>query len=139
MDEREDEDQQQDATEGPARRGPAEGVRIIGAEEAAEALESGHASGRQPSDVPRYGDVPPAPSGPRPTHRFPLPASVDPAQVVPRPPLARDASRVPQSPVERAGSEGAGSEREWYGPGTGPEPVWPDPGRADRGSDRTAS
>ena len=71
----------------PTTRTPAEGVRIIGAEEAATALESGHAAGRQPDDAPRYGDVPPPPpAGPRPAHRFPLPDSVDPAAVA-RPPL----------------------------------------------------
>lgn len=47
-------------TEGPPRpRG--EGVRIIGAEEAAAALESGSASRRQPGDSPRYGDRPAPP------------------------------------------------------------------------------
>jgi phosphatidate cytidylyltransferase len=71
----------------PTTRTPAEGVRIIGAEEAATALESGHAAGRQPDDAPRYGDVPPPPpAGPRPAHRFPLPDSMDPAAVA-RPPL----------------------------------------------------
>ena len=71
----------------PTMRTPAEGVRIIGAEEAATALESGHAAGRQPDDAPRYGDVPPPPpAGPRPAHRFPLPDSVDPAAMS-RPPL----------------------------------------------------
>ena len=71
----------------PTTRTPAEGVRIIGAEEAATALESGQAAGRQPDDAPRYGDVPQPPAGPRPAHRFPLPDSVDPASAVQRPPL----------------------------------------------------
>lgn len=66
-DERDDEDQ--DERPAPPRRS-GEGVRIIGAEEAA-ALDA--RKGRLPEDVPRYGDVPPAPEGPRPTHRFPLP------------------------------------------------------------------
>jgi phosphatidate cytidylyltransferase len=66
---------------------PAEGVRIIPAEEAQAALEAGAAAGRRPDDQLRFGDVPPAPSGPRPTHRFPLPTSVDPAEV-PHPPVA---------------------------------------------------
>jgi phosphatidate cytidylyltransferase len=78
----------------PTTRTPAEGVRIIGAEEAATALESGHASGRRPEDAPRYGDVPSPPEGPRPAHRFPLPDSVDPATAVRRPPLAQ---RPPES------------------------------------------
>jgi phosphatidate cytidylyltransferase len=55
-------------------RPPGEGIRIIGAEEAAAALEAGQAEGRKPSDAPRFGDVPPAPSGPRPAIRFPLDA-----------------------------------------------------------------
>ena len=83
----EHEDWEDDAPRPPTTRTPAEGVRIIGAEEAATALESGHAAGRQPDDAPRYGDVPaPPPQGPRPAHRFPLPDSVDPTSVQ-RPPL----------------------------------------------------
>lgn len=66
-------------------RRQAEGVRIIGAEEAQAALEAGQAEGRMPDDAPRFGDVPPPPSGPRSPHRFPLPDSVDPASAVPRP------------------------------------------------------
>jgi phosphatidate cytidylyltransferase len=62
-----------------------EGVRIIGAEEAARALEEGQAEGRRPDDAPRFGDVPRPPEGPRPGYRFPLPESVDPASAVPRP------------------------------------------------------
>ncbi len=69
-------------------RQPAEGVRIIRAEEAQEALEKGEAAGRRPDDELRFGDVPPAPPGPRPAHRFPLPDSVDPAEAVELPPLA---------------------------------------------------
>jgi phosphatidate cytidylyltransferase len=75
---------------------PAEGVRIIPAEEAQAALEAGAAAGRRPDDQLRFGDVPPAPSGPRPTHRFPLPSSVDPAEV-PHPPVA-----APVRPEDRA-------------------------------------
>jgi phosphatidate cytidylyltransferase len=71
----------------PDRRA-AEGVRIIGAEEAQKALDAGQAAGRRADDELRYGDVPPAPTGPRPPHRFPLPGSVDPAAAVPRPPVA---------------------------------------------------
>jgi phosphatidate cytidylyltransferase len=71
----------------PDRRA-AEGVRIIGAEEAQKALDAGQAAGRRAEDELRYGDVPPAPTGPRPTHRFPLPDSIDPAEAVPRPPIA---------------------------------------------------
>ncbi|HMC40980.1 MAG TPA: hypothetical protein VKI19_15045, partial [Acidimicrobiales bacterium] len=69
-------------------RQPSEGVRIIKAEEAQAALDAGEAAGRRPDDQLRFGDVPPAPPGPRPAHRFPLPDSVDPAQAVALPPLA---------------------------------------------------
>src|SRR5436190_9645120 len=75
-----------------------EGVRIIGAEEAAAALEKGEVAGRRPEDAPRFGDVPPAPSGPRPPHRFPLPDSVDPASAVPRPPVASGGTAPPPEP-----------------------------------------
>ena len=54
-----------DELDGPVDAGPprpkGEGVRIIGAEEAAAALESGTASPRQPDDVPKYGDRPAPP------------------------------------------------------------------------------
>ena len=54
-----------DDLDGPVDAGPprpkGEGVRIIGAEEAAAALESGTVSPRQPDDAPRYGDRPAPP------------------------------------------------------------------------------
>ncbi len=61
---------------------PAQGVRIIGAEEAAAALEAGEAQGKKTENEPRYGDRPRSPQGPRPAHRFPSPEPVgeDPAQ-----------------------------------------------------------
>ena len=71
----------------PQRR-PAEGVRIIPADEAQAALDAGEATGRRSEDELRFGDVPPAPQGPRSPHRFPLPDSVDPAGAVALPPLA---------------------------------------------------
>jgi phosphatidate cytidylyltransferase len=53
---------------------PSEGVRIIGAEEAAEAFERGDVARRRGNDEPRFGDrpAPPAADGPRPVLRFPL-------------------------------------------------------------------
>jgi phosphatidate cytidylyltransferase len=71
---------------------PSEGVRIIGAEEAAEALERGDVAPRRGDDEPRYGDRPtqPAADGPRPVLRFPLGSSSDP----------RDIDRPPVSPSE---------------------------------------
>jgi phosphatidate cytidylyltransferase len=85
-------------------RQPAEGVRIIPAEEAQAAIDKGEATGRRPDDELRYGDVPPAPAGPRPAHRFPLPDSIDPAEAVPLPPLA--------SPRSGSGREPSG-QAEW--------------------------
>ena len=62
---------------------PSEGVRIIGAEEAAEALERGDVAQRRGDDQPRYGDrpTPPAADGPRPVLRFPLGSSSDPRDI----------------------------------------------------------
>ena len=71
---------------------PSEGVRIIGAEEAAEALERGDVAPRRGDDQPRYGDRPTAPvsDGPRPVLRFPLGSSSDP----------NDIERSPVQPAE---------------------------------------
>ena len=91
-----------------SERRPAEGVRIIRAEEAQAALDAGEAAGRRPDDELRYGDVPPAPSGPRPQHRFPLPDSVDPASAVPRPPLA-----VPHAEERTRGRRISPADRDW--------------------------
>ncbi|MCU1352969.1 MAG: Phosphatidate cytidylyltransferase, partial [Acidimicrobiales bacterium] len=66
---------------------PTEGVRIIGAEEAAEAMERGDVAARRSDDEPRFGDrPPPPPAGPRPALRFPLDASADPSRIE-RPPV----------------------------------------------------
>ena len=78
------------------QRPPADGVRIIGAEEAAAALEAGQVAGRRPEDAPRFGDVPERPQGPSPDYRFPLPESMDPTEV-PRPPVA-PAGEPPEMP-----------------------------------------
>src|SRR5271154_6839014 len=91
-------DQRDERGEDLPPRPPAEGVRIIGAEEAQAALDAGQASGRRPDDQPRFGDVPVPPSGPRPAHRFPLPDSVDPAEVPPLPAVV-----APVEAEERAG------------------------------------
>jgi phosphatidate cytidylyltransferase len=98
-----------------SERPPAEGVRIIGAEGAQAALERGQAAGRRAEDELRYGDVPPAPTGPRPPHRFPLPASADPATAVPRPPV------IPPEPPTR----GAAPPAEGFNVTTGPSPELP--------------
>jgi phosphatidate cytidylyltransferase len=66
---------------------PGEGVRIIGADEAAEAMERGDVASRRPDDQLRFGDRPAAPPvGPRPSLRFPLDASADPTRIE-RPPV----------------------------------------------------
>jgi phosphatidate cytidylyltransferase len=98
----------------PRRLTPSEGVRIIGAEEAASALASGSAAGRSPDDAPRYGDVPLPPEGPRPAHRFPLPESVDPA-AVPRPPV--------QPPPARGDEPAPPELPHWTEPPTGEVPA----------------
>jgi len=95
-----DEFDDQDDTAGPVaprreRGRRAEGVRIIGAEEAAQALKDGQAAGRRPDDAPRFGDVPERPTGPKPAQRFPLPGSVDPADAVVRPPVAGPGAEMP--------------------------------------------
>ena len=70
-----------------APRAPTEGVRIIGAEEAQAAIETGQAAGKRPDDELRFGDVPPPPEGPRPQVSFPLAEDSDPSTAVPKPPV----------------------------------------------------
>ena len=91
-DQHDDHDDESPRTTG-RRRG--EGVRIIGAEEAARALKEGQAAGKRPDDAPRFGDVPKRPSGPKPAQRFPLPGAVDPAEAVVRPPVAGGGADMP--------------------------------------------
>ena len=91
-----------------ARRGPrpaAEGVRIIGADEAAAAIESGQVAPKKPEDELRFGDVPPQPAGPRPSLRFP---GADPASVS-KPPVAGE----PIPPREDKQSAAAEAARRW--------------------------
>ncbi|MGH9114496.1 MAG: hypothetical protein ACRDWW_01565, partial [Acidimicrobiales bacterium] len=105
-------------------------MRIVRADEAQAALEAGEAAGRRPDDELRFGDVPPAPQGPRPAHRFPLSESVDPAGAAPLPPLA-----VPKRSFGRTeGSDGREGPAEWAG-----DPVPPAAPSTGWGSeDRTA-
>lgn len=66
---------------------PGEGVRIIGPDEAAEAMERGDIAARLPDKELRFGDRPAAPPvGPRPSLRFPLDANADPTRIE-RPPV----------------------------------------------------
>lgn len=108
----------------PERR-PAEGVRIIPADEAQAALEAGEAAGRRGEDELRFGDVPPVPTGPRSPHRFPLPESVDPAGAVPRPKLAPNAIPgerrpnpvpPPDTRIPNWGDEPAATDAGWTEP-----------------------
>lgn len=114
-----------------APRPPAEGVRIIGAEEAAAALDSGQAAGRRPDDAPRYGDVPAAPAGPRPVHRFPLPDSVEPTSALPRSRPATEAAPgpapepPPSAPAAPPDARPAGESRGGLHVGSGQAPNLP--------------
>lgn len=125
MDERDDFDRDDGVTGPPRAPGaPGEGVRIIGAEEAAAAVESGQASPRKADDEPKYGDVPPRPpSDVRPTARFPLPESVDPTSV-PRPaPSGKIRFPLPEDSGD-AGDPSTGSTQlpHWTEPPTGEVP-----------------
>ena len=92
---------------------PAEGVRIIGADEAAEAMEREDVAARRADDELRYGDRPPAPpEGPRPALRFPLDADADPTRIE-RPPV-----EPPPDPVT-----GPVSMPHWTEPPTGEVPA----------------
>lgn len=79
---------QSDRSKDGARPDQVEGVRIIGAEEAAEAVERGDVAGRLSEAEPRRGDQGP-PSGARPALRFPLDIDSDPADLI-RTPIRRD-------------------------------------------------
>src|SRR5918992_1349833 len=112
-----------------------EGVRIIGAEEAAAAIEAGHVAGRRPDDAPRFGDVPERPRGPSPDYRFPLPEAVDPSEV-PRPPVSSDMphwTEPPTGEVPKVLAEYDDEDDDDLGadpepaPARGPRPVAPVP------------
>jgi phosphatidate cytidylyltransferase len=87
----------------------AEGVRIIGAEEAEKAIEREDVARRLPHDAPRFGDRPDAPpgDGPRPAIRFPLSGASDPSDIE-RPAV------VPPDPVNMP---------HWTEPATGEVPA----------------
>src|ERR1041384_5683029 len=98
-----------------------EGVRIIGAEEAAKAMERGDVAQRRGGDLPRYGDRPQRlpDDGPRPVLRFPLGSSSDPNDIG-RPPVSDPISE----PVELP---------HWTQPPTGQVPqILPDQPPAER-------
>ena len=95
-----------------------EGVRIIGAEEAAEAVERGDVASRLSDDEPRYGDRPKT-SAPteRPSLRFPLDADSDPAELF-KPPVA---SR--SLPGDDPSPSGSVELPHWTDPPTGEVPA----------------
>ncbi|MHB8671639.1 MAG: hypothetical protein ACYDAD_13955, partial [Acidimicrobiales bacterium] len=109
---------------GRARRPSHEGVRIIGAEEAAAAIETGQVASRRPDDVPRFGDVPEPPPGPRPPLRFPLADDEDPAAVVQRAPVVSSARSdlPPGATLPASGPSAPGGVGNGPGRGSGPTP-----------------
>ncbi|MDP9420483.1 MAG: hypothetical protein M3P53_10110, partial [Actinomycetota bacterium] len=89
-------------------RDTTEGVRIIGADEAAEAMERGDVAPRRGMGTPRYGDRPEAPpDDSRPALRFPLSGG-------------NDAGDVPRPRVSGAGQL---SMQPWTEPPSGEVPV----------------
>jgi phosphatidate cytidylyltransferase len=112
-----DVDEQDEIDVRQAPRPPTEGVRIIGAEEAQVAIETGQAAGKLPDDELRFGDVPPAPEGPRPQVSFPLAEDSDPSTAVPKSPVA-PAARTPPPGKPAAGVE----LPHWTEPPTGDVP-----------------
>ncbi|MDP9006850.1 MAG: phosphatidate cytidylyltransferase [Actinomycetota bacterium] len=83
-------------TRGRGDRDTTEGVRIIGADEAAEAMERGDVAPRRGMGTPRYGDRPEAPpDDSRPAMRFPLNAGSEAGDVA-RPRV----STGPQAPMQ---------------------------------------
>ncbi|MBA3654337.1 MAG: phosphatidate cytidylyltransferase [Actinobacteria bacterium] len=77
-------DERDEQRDDPPPRAPGEGVRIIGAEEAQQRLESGETVQRRPEDAPRFGDRPSPPpdlGDTRPAARFPLPEDQEPEGV----------------------------------------------------------
>jgi phosphatidate cytidylyltransferase len=76
-------------------RDPTEGVRLLGADEAAEAMQRDDIRHRLGEDEPRFGGRPPEPpsDGPRPALRFPL-GSYDDPNAIERPPVVPVERRV---------------------------------------------
>jgi phosphatidate cytidylyltransferase len=92
-----------------------EGVRIIGADEAAEALERGDVAPRRGEGELRYGDRPaPPPDDAQPSVRFPLPAgeseALDRPRVTPPPPPLPHWTDPPTGEVPRIVPEGGGDD-----------------------------
>ncbi|MBS1846718.1 MAG: phosphatidate cytidylyltransferase [Actinobacteria bacterium] len=111
-------DDQSDRHHGSPRNEPTEGVRIIGAEEAAEAVERGDVAPRLSESEPRYGDRPKsAHPDERPSLRFPLGVDSDPADLIRPPVLPR---RLPGDDPSPSGSV---ELPHWTDPPTGEVPA----------------
>lgn len=120
-----------------------EAVRIIGADEAAEALERDDVAQRRPEGTPRFGDRPPSPrtEGPRPTIRFPLPADEAGGLGERRPGPGADLPHwtdPPTGEVPKIFASGAGGDDEDHSSWSGfssSQPRWRGEGGADHGDD----
>lgn len=114
---------------GPGKEPDAEGVRVIGPDEAAEAMEREDVVPRLSEREPRFGDRPPPPDGPRPALRFPLPASEEPPPserpaVTPQPidPQAIDPQSSDPQPINETPPTRAAELPHWTDPPTGEVP-----------------
>ncbi len=115
-----------DDEEAAARRESSEGVRLIGADEAAEAVEKGAAAKRLGEDEPKYGDRPePPPPDVKPALRFPLGEDEEPEEIErPRPaPVPPRDTPSGEQPVLSVGPPTGETELpHWTEPATGEVP-----------------
>jgi phosphatidate cytidylyltransferase len=131
------------------QRDPTEGVRLLGADEAAEALERDDIRHRFAEGQPRFGDRPASPpaEGPRPALRFPLgsyddPNSIERPPVVPverpshAPELSHWAGSAAEEVPEMSGRDPRQGDDTWSGYEPDPSPRWRDepPGGPATGS-----
>lgn len=111
-------DDQSDRNDDESPREPTEGVRIIGAEEAAEAVERGEVAPRLSDEKPRFGDRPnTTPEGARPALRFPLDADSDPNDLIRPAVVGRD------QPSDDPSPSGTVELPHWTDPPTGEVPA----------------